>query len=457
MSAALPQPRSWSLQRTLLTMLMGLTCAVWAGSAYTVYREAERESQEMFDRSLTETAHLLLTLAAHEVAERQAVDGTELDEHDDSLHGEYLLFQLWDREGHLLYKSAAAPVTPFARDDGLGWTNVAAQRWRTYASWDGSGKLQIQLAEPASHRKEISDRFAHRLALYALLVVPLLGGAIWWTIRRSFRTLQRSASEVAQRTPNELREVSVAGAPSEVQPLLQAINQLFQRVRQTLEHEQRFTADAAHELRTPLAAIKTNLQVIQRARSDAERNEFLAGLGASVDRASRLVDQLMTLARLEPHSGGHPALQAQDMRALLASQVPALQEQARGKGLQFDAELAPAPCRIDADSLLILLRNLCDNAFRYTPSPGKVRLSCGREGDFVYLTLADSGPGIAEAMRERVFDRFFRLADASQPGSGLGLSIVRRIADAHGASVELGEGLEGRGLTVRVRFPVSAV
>ncbi len=448
--------RSWSLRRTLLTVLLSLTCAVWAVSAFTVYLEADRESQELFDQSLTETAHLLLTLAAHEVEERQGVDATALDEHDDLLHGEYLIFQLWDGAGHLLYKSAAAPQTPFARADGLGWATIATRRWRTYTTWDGKGKLQIQLAEPASHRQEISDHFAHRIAAYALLAVPLLAGAIWWSINRVFGALQRSAGEVAERNPNELREVSVEDAPMEVQPLLRAINLLFERVRRTLEHEQRFTADAAHELRTPLAAIKTNLQVIQRARNDAERNEFLAALGTSVDRASRLVDQLMTLSRLEPQTGAHPALQNLDLSELLATQVPALQEQARRQGLRFEAELSPAPCRLDPDSILILLRNLCDNAMRYTPQPGVVRLSCRREGEQVCLEVADTGPGIPPAMRERVFDRFFRLADANQPGSGLGLSIVRRVADAHGASVQLGEGLDGRGLGVRVLFPVSA-
>lgn len=453
---AAPAARSWSLRHTLLAVLLGLTCAVWAGSAFTVYLEADRESQELFDQSLTETAHLLLTLAEHEVEERQGVDSTALDEHDDLMHGEYLIFQLWDKDGHLLYKSAAAPEQPFAQADGLGWTSIDQRRWRTYASWDGKGQLQIQLAEPASHRQEISDKFAHRIAGYALLAVPLLAGAIWWSINRVFRALQRSAGEVAQRTPNELREVSVDGAPTEVQPLLRAINQLFGRVRLTLEHEQRFTADAAHELRTPLAAIKTNLQVIQRARNDAERNEFLAGLGASVDRASRLVDQLMTLSRLEPQTGAHPALQSLDLCELLAAQVPALREQARRHGLQLETALSPARCMLDPDSLQILLRNLCDNAMRYTPQPGVVRLSCRREGEHVCLEVADTGPGIPAAMRERVFDRFFRLADANQPGSGLGLSIVRRVADAHGATVELGDGLDGRGLGVRVLFPASA-
>ncbi len=458
MSAATPAPApSWSLRRTLLTMLLSLTCAVWAGSALLVYLEADQESQELFDRSLTETAHLLLTLAAHEVEETEHLGQIALDEHDDRLHGQYLMFQIWDHDGRLRYKSSAAPMTAFsAADDALGWARVDGRRWRTYASWNRDHTLQIQLGEPASHRQEISQRFAYRTASYALLAVLLLAAAIWWSVNRVLAALQRSASEVAERTPSELREVSVAGAPSEVQPLLLAINQLFGRMRLTLEHEQRFTADAAHELRTPLAAIKTNLQVIQRARSDAERNEFLLGLGASVDRASRLVDQLMTLARLEPHNGSHPALRPLDLGALLTSQLPALHEQARQRGLQFEAQLAPAPCRADPDSLLILLRNLCDNAMRYTPAGGSVRLACWSEGPQTCLSVADSGPGIPEAQRERVFDRFFRLADASLPGSGLGLSIVRRIADAHGASIELGAGLNGAGLGVLLRFPAHA-
>ena len=447
---------AWSLRRTLLAIMLVLTMSVWAFSAVIVYLDADHESHELFDQSLAETAHLLLTLADHEVIERMAMSPQALAESDNQALAQYLKFQVWSNKGRMLYKNKGAPDTPFVTKGkpGFGWTTFNGQHWRTYVAWDKNQHLQIQVGEPASHRKEISGRFAYKLLLFALLVLPLMAAGIWWAVNRVFRALQESANQVSQRTPNDLHEVSLAGAPSEVHPLLHAINRLFERVSRTLEREQRFTADAAHELRTPLAAIKTNLQVIQRARNDAERAEFIIGLGVSVDRATRLVEQLMTLARLDPQYEANHALQKIDLSALLAARLPALRAQAAQQQLRFDATLEPAPCLVHPASFLILLRNLIDNALRYTPAGGRVHLSCQVQQQQVCLTIADSGPGIAFDMQTRVFERFFRLSDAGKSGSGLGLSIVKRIAEAHHATIELATGLDGAGLAVRISFPL---
>jgi two-component system sensor histidine kinase QseC len=448
----------WSLRRTLLAWLLGLTLALWGLSALIVYLEADRESQELFDQSLAETAHLLLSLADHEVQEHAAGTPLAMAVPDNRNHRQYLLFQIWSAEPRLLYKNVGAPDAAFAPPaaTGFGWANVDGARWRVYTSWNDSHRLQIQLAEPLRHRKDISSRFAYKLLGFALLLAVLATLTIRWSVNRAFRALRRLADEVSRRTPNDLAEVGLAGAPDEVHPLLLAINRLFERVRRTMEHEQRFTADAAHELRTPLAAIKTNLQVIQRARSDAERDEFIGGLGVSVDRAGRLVDQLLTLSRLDPQYRPADDLAEHDLAAVLAGQLPAWQAEAERRRVTLQTELQAAPCRVSQAGVQILARNLVDNALRYTPAGGTVRLSCERDGAQVCLRVADNGPGIAPAMRERVFERFFRLADAKQPGSGLGLSIVERIAEAHGASVQLGEGLDGAGLGVEVRFPAPA-
>jgi two-component system sensor histidine kinase QseC len=447
--------RRWSLQRTLLALLLGLTLVLWGLSALIVYLEAEQESQELFDQSLSETGHLLLSLADHELKEHPVGTPLVMATQENRNHRQYLLFQIWGAGDSLLYKNAGAPDTPFARStvNGFSWSVIDGQRWRIYASWNDSRQLQIQVAEPASHRKEISARFAYKIIAFALLIVAVAAVAIWWSVRLVFHVLRKSANEVALRTPNDLAEVSLAGAPGELEPLLLAINRLFGRVRQTMEHEQRFTADAAHELRTPLAAIKTNLQVIQRARNDAERDEFLVGLGVSVDRASRLVDQLMTLARLDPHKQEQADLTLQDLSALLSEQLPSWREQAQRQRQTLLVESEPTLCRINRELMLILVRNLLDNAFRYTPQGGRVLLSCRREAVGVCLTVSDSGPGIPAAMRERVFERFFRLAGANTPGSGLGLSIVRRIADTHGATIRLAHGADAVGLSVEVHFP----
>ena len=450
---------TWSLRRTLLAIMLVLTLSVWSFSAVIVYLDADSESHELFDQSLSETAHLLLTLADHEVIERMAMSPEALAESENQAVAQYLKFQVWSNKGRMLYKNKGAPDTPFALQGqpGFGWATLDGQHWRTYVAWDKHQQLQIQVGEPASHRKEISGRFAYKLLLFALLILPLMAACIWWAVNRVFRALQESANQESQRTPSDLQEVSLAGAPSEVHPLLHAINRLFERVSRTLEHEQRFTADAAHELRTPLAAIKTNLQVIQRARNDAERAEFIIGLGISVDRATRLVEQLMTLARLDPQYDAHEAnhaLQKIDLSALLAERLPALRSQADQQQLQLDATLEPAYCLVHRASFLILLRNLIDNALRYTPAGGRVHVSCQVRQQQVCLTIADSGPGIPVDMRTRVFDRFFRLSDAGKPGSGLGLSIVQRIAETHHATIALAAGLDGAGLAVRISFPL---
>ena len=447
--------KSWSLRRTLLAVLLGLTLALWVGSAAIVYVEARRESQELFDQSLIETGHLLLSLVEKDAREHGLTGPIDLPLRGHPNPHHYLLFKVRDAQQRVLYRNDAASDIALSRSapDGLSWTTIAGQRWRLYSLWDQPRSLQLLVAEPTSHRDDISRGFFYRIALFGLLLVALATFAIWWSIHRVFRVLQASAGEVSARTPHELADVNLSGAPAELHPLLLEINRLFGRVRHSRDNEQRFTADAAHELRTPLAAIKTNLQVLQRARSAQEREEFIAALGASVERATRLVNQLLALARLDPQAQAETALAAGDLAPLLARQEGQWQEAAAPYGLALSVTMAPAPCALDADSLQILLRNLVDNALRYTPAPGAVVVSCGVEEGRSYLRVADTGPGIAADMHERVFERFVRLGGGQLPGSGLGLSIVRCIAERHGAQIVLGTGLQGRGLAVTVMFP----
>jgi two-component system sensor histidine kinase QseC len=447
--------RRWSLKRTLLAILLGLTLSLWAGSAAIVYLEARRESDNLFDQSLSETAYLLLSLVESEVRENALGSPASLPLKAPSNPYRYLLFQVRDAQQRVLYKSDGAPDALLSRHapDGFSWTTFQGERLRVFVLWDDQHQIQMLVAEPTRHREDISHRFFYKIVLFGALLAAFATAAIWWSIRRVFLVMQRSAGQVAARTPNDLADVELQGAPSEMAPLLLAINSLFGRVRRTIEHEQRFTADAAHELRTPLAAIKTNLQVLKRARSDAERDEFIAGLSVSVDRATRLVDQLMTLEQLDPHGGASLPLAPGDLAALLREQAGSWQAACADKGLALTLDLHAAPCALQADSMRMLVRNLADNALRYTPAPGAIAMRCGQRAGAGFLEIADSGPGIPVAMQERVFERFFRLAGAQLPGSGLGLSIVQRIAERHGAQVKLGPGLQGAGLTVSVFFP----
>lgn len=447
-------PQRWSLRRTLIAMLLTITLSVWGFSGIVVYIEADQESKELFDQSLAETAHLLLTLADHEVSDKPTLEHP-LSEANVEKHNQYLLLQIWDLSGKLMYKNQAAPMSAISteRHSGFGWTQLNGQPWRTYSIWNSSHQLQIQVAEPTSHRKDISSRFAYKLLLFTLLVLPLMTAGIWWTINRLFRTLQDSADQVAKRTPNDLGKVDLAGAPTELHSLLTAINHLFERVSHAMDQEQRFTANASHELRTPLAAIKANLQVIQRARNDAERQEAADGLLISVDRATRLVEQLMTLSRLDPQHGLDPALRRLNLQECLQKQITEWRQIASRTGLNFHTQFESASCMINPDSLQILTRNLIDNAVRYTPVGGEILLRCGTNDGRAFLQISDTGPGIPSELYCKVFERFFRLPNSNASGSGLGLSIVKNIATQHGAELELGIGLQERGLSVTLRFP----
>ena len=295
-------------------------------------------------------------------------------------------------------------------------------------------------------RDKLVRHVAKRMLVPALFGLPLLGLWIWLATWRGLTPLDTVAREIASRQADKLEPVAPASAPGEIRPLVEAINGLFVRVEHALESERRFTADAAHELRTPLAALAAQAQVVQRARNAEERDHAVEQLIASTRRAGRLVDQLLTLARLDPDNTAVSEAVSLDR---LAEDVCATHgAEAVEKAIALELDAMPATVTGSTDMLRILLRNLIDNALRYTPAGGRVTVSVAPG----ILSVTDTGPGIPATERERVFDRFHRLAGQDTEGSGLGLSIVARIAERHGATVELGAGEGGKGLRVAVRF-----
>lgn len=452
---SLARQRGWSLRRRVLVLLAGATLGMWILGAATIYADARRESQELFDQSLAETAHLLITLAAHEVEESRLSGVAPFVERADDTHSHYLFFQIWSSGGRLLYRTNATPTEPFVSDvkEGFSWALIRGQQWRTYAVSDPSGRLQIQIGQPLTHRREISSQIAWRLSVFASIFLPLLMALIWILTNRAFAPVRRSALEIAQRSAGDLREVEERAAPDEVRPLLSALNRMFLRVRAEMDRERRFTADAAHELRTPLAAIRAHLQVLEHARSDSEAAEAVADLHAGVDRSSNLIDQLLVLAKVDAEETMRAAFAAVELSELVAEEVGAHRAAAAGKEILLEIAAARVCVAGNRQMLALLLRNLIDNAIRYTPVGGTVRVTCGLEGATPRLSVVDNGAGIAPADRERVFARFVRAAGDDAVGSGLGLSIARRIVEQHDARITLGEGPDGRGLAVLVEFP----
>lgn len=455
-----PEPVSdtgrWSLRTRLIVLLLVATAGLWALAAYAVYREAEYESRELFDESLKEAAYLLLTVVQHEMAEHGLDYTAQLIDAADIPGVHYLRFQVWGRQGQLIYRSHDAPLQPLVNTnaDGYAWAGNDGESLRTYAAWSSNRLLQIQIAEPTGHRRAVIQRTLWRLALFGGLLLLLAAFLIWWIISRSFTPILWTSEAVAARTGSNLDALDLQSVPHEIAPLIVAFNRLLHRIRATLERERRFTADAAHELRTPLAAIRAHAQVLQAARSADEASEAAQDIVIGVDRSRRLVDQLLILARLDGNERQieHPSI---DLATLVAQQVNEHCNVARQRHIVLQAITQSAMVNADADQLAILLRNLIDNALRHTPAGGAVQVACGVSNRVAWLAVRDSGVGIPDVERQAIFGRFYRVnrtASGESYGSGLGLSIVQRVAEQYGASISVEPGLNDTGVSFVVRF-----
>ncbi|MDP2785396.1 MAG: sensor histidine kinase N-terminal domain-containing protein [Sulfurimicrobium sp.] len=448
-----------SLRAKLLVLLLAIISLAWMATAVLIYFDAHHEIDELFDAQLAQSAQVLLAQARHDLKdERDDDDGiaTEIAGAGAGAGHKYerkIAFQVWDKHGRLLLRSASAPVEPLAtRESGFAEAVIDGKPWRVYTQREEEGEIRVQVGERHEVRNELAASVAQRLLLPLGIALPALALLIWFAVGRGLSPLRRIGGEVAQRDPANLAPLEERTAPAEITPLLHALNALLGRLDRALESERRFTADAAHELRTPLAALKIQAQVAQRAQNEAQRGAALENLILGVDRATHLIEQLLTLARLEP-TGGSALMAGCDVAAIarqtLADLAPAALEKEIELGLSSPDT---ATIKGNADMLGILLRNLVDNAIRYTPRNGRVDVSLLVEQGRVRLEVEDSGPGIPEQERQRVFDRFYRILGNDAAGSGLGLSIVRRIADFHAASLSLADGEHGAGLRVSVDF-----
>lgn len=440
----------FSLRRRLLGLLLGGVSAAWLVTMVFSYIDAHHEVDELFDAQLSQSAQTLLALASHD-------EGDDIDDLGEATHKyqRRLRFQIWRADGTLLMRSKNAPKSPLTVETGFSETSTNDDgHWRHFSQWNEDRSLQVQVSENHHIRDELIGHIAWRLLFPALFGLPLIGLWVWLATRQGFASLDGIARQIASRDPQQLQPVYPAAAPEEIRTLLESLNGLFQRVEHTLESERRFTADAAHELRTPLAALQAQLQVAQRARDSEERDRSLSQLQSGLTRAAHLVDQMLHLARLDPESG-LPNPQAVDLAALAEEVCADLGPQILARNIDFDLTATPdSKVTGQAEWLRVLIRNLVDNAVRYTPEGGQVRVDIAWTERTVTFSVTDSGPGIPVAERESVLRRFHRLNQGSQPGSGLGLAIVARIAELHGASLTLGSANTTKGLSVAVQFPV---
>jgi len=312
----------------------------------------------------------------------------------------------------------------------------------------------LQVAEPTGERLSLSRRILGHIVIPQILIILVVGLAVWIGLRKGLAPLELLRRQLARRPRDDLRPLDEGAAPAEVRPFIREINQLLERLGHSLESQRRFVADAAHQLRTPFAGLKAQAELASREAPEGPLRESLARICQGAARCSRLVNQLLALARNEPQSLAAAPGAVLDLRRLAreAALRWAPEALARGIDLGFEAEEIQLPVRGDEAALNDLLDNLLDNAVNYTPAGGHITVALGYE-EGAWLRVEDDGPGIPEDLRDKVFERFWRQPGNRQPGSGLGLAIVAEVALSHGAVVRVGAGIQGRGAAFVVTFP----
>lgn len=447
--------RAWSLRSRLMWLATLTTLIAWLTGGVGALIAAYKEGDKLYDEQLREVAAVILSFANHEIEEIRE------DGRTDKVHMETAAtlapryaYQVWSKDGELLLLSHNARREPYApvKREGFLDRKIDGRPYCIFSMRSVDGAMQIQVAEDESMRDLLRPNFIYWLVGFFLVSIALLLLLNRWVFGRAVRALDQSAQQLTDRSPLDLQPVSTDDPPRELQPLLNSINALFLRIARTLNSERRFTAAAAHELRTPLAAVRMQAQVADRARTPQEVRAALKGLVSCVDRASRMVDQLLTLAHVESLTPKSNTFAPVRLDHVIEQVVEDLTQASRGHSVNVDLQVDAASVFGIEFGVAALVRNLIDNALQHAASGGHVLVrTFVRESDVV-LTVEDAGPGIPESERGRVFERFYRLPDSETEGCGVGLSIVQSVAEAHNAHVALDSVTRG-GLRVTVIFP----
>ncbi|HVL55602.1 MAG TPA: ATP-binding protein [Burkholderiaceae bacterium] len=429
------EPTHYSLRRRLVWLLLVATLFAAIAQGLIAYRAAIREADRIFEAQMQQIAMALRgdIRAADPARTPPRRDPQPQSRHDVVIH-------IWTADGVTVYQTHERIQLPRAATPGFSETRVDGKTWRMYSLRSG-GQL-VRVAQDTAARDEMARALAWQSLQPVLLFAALMMLAIWLVVSRALRPVSAATQMVSQRAVNDVSPLPQAGLPSEIVPLVGALNALFLRVRDAFDAQRHFIAEAAHELRSPLTALRLQLQSLERAPDEAARALAVQRLRAGIERATRLVEQLLVLARQEAPALHQEPLQplalAEIARATIAEVAPSADERGVDVGINLPEHAPPLPALVgDPEALRVLLRNLLDNAVKYTPPHGRVDLGIESDPRQVRLIVDDSGPGIPESERQRVFDRFHRGRGATGSGSGLGLAIVRAIAQRHGGDVRL--------------------
>lgn len=430
-----------SIRARLLVALIVLVALISLIAAAVTYRRVLNETSTLFDYQLRQMA---LSLRGQiSLAPRIEVPPDQGDSD--------FVVQIWDIFGARTYVSR--PGLPMINQTVLGYADLSlrGEAWRAYGLQTADGVIQI--AQPVRVRESLARAAAARVEIPLLLLLPVMIGSVAWIVSRGLSPLRFVTSEVQRRDVRSLAPLGTENLPREIEPLVSELNRLLERLQRAFAAQRAFISDAAHELRSPLTALRLQLQLLDRAPDEAAGVEARTRLGTAVERAIHLVEQLLTLARSEPQEGATADVETVDLSAAAAEGIRDTHDLAMARNIDLGLEAAPRlQVRGDPEALRTLVRNLVDNAARYTPVGGAVQVRTFEQAHEAVLEVSDNGPGIPPADRERVFDRFYRRAAAQENGTGLGLAIVKAIAERHGARIVLRE-VAGGGLHVAVSFP----
>ena len=422
-----------SIRSKIVFMLVSALFVSGLVASWATYHSTRAEISAMLDEQLRHTA-------------LELVEKGDTDISNITLVGQSpqmsMIVQIYDAHNNRLYQSLVHTPLPIAEKRGfMTFTADNGTQWRQYVATI-STKI-IQVAQPEAVRDDLAVAAAMRIVQPMLILIPFLAIAIWFVIVDALQPLNRTARAVQMRSPSSLDPITIEGLPHELKSLVDAINNLMQRLQESLSSQQRFASDAAHELRTPLAAIKLQAQLLSRAKTSEDQLKYSARLQQGVARATRMVEQLLTIARLDPEAAVKPMAEV-DMGALVQATAEDLAVAAQSKNIELSAQSVPITMMGMEDALRLMITNLTDNAIRYTPEGGRIRIAvapdCTVHARQAIITVTDNGPGIAPEERERVFERFYRALGTKVSGTGLGLAIVNRIVAMHGGSIYIQDG-----------------
>ncbi len=468
--------KTFSITRFLLIYLLGAVTLVGVINTVTLYYLSTKAIENHLNRELVRATFTFQTFLSNTYAHNQNVNNVKamLDERTqiakqffqqypalnylqfDSINSNTFQYQAWNKQGKLVIKSSNAP--DFKLSDGTVGLSKLAYNHKSVVVFtveDEHTGLTIMTGVSNDYTEGLKYHFLENSIYLFLISCPLLMILLWFILEYGLRHIKKVTEEVANRDPHYLEALNLTTVPIEVKPLVDELNKLFLMLRNAFEQDKRFTADAAHELKTPLAGLKTQAQVALKTPDPEKREAALKHLLSGVDRTSHVVQQLLTLSRMKPQRGLEKNWDTDLVKVtseILIDLAPsAISEDI---DLSFQCDLKELLIFGNSASLSILVRNLIDNAIRYTDKNGKVTVEIESKDKQAILRVTDNGPGIPDNLKQRVFERFFRVLGTNKPGSGLGLAIVQQIAQLHDAKIVLSNPKVGHGLIIEVMFPL---